>query len=102
MFKGIEKHSTPVSGNVKIDSFILTESGRKMSLATYDGIVMITLLACTETTPSGVSYTNTYPLPSDFVMLVSFQESLTLLPKLQMKEVQNRMEVRTSTIIPDQ
>jgi len=45
MFKGIEKHSTPVSGNVKIDSFILTESGRKMSLATYDGIVMTTLLA---------------------------------------------------------
>uniref|UniRef100_A0A0A9CQE3 PPOC n=1 Tax=Arundo donax TaxID=35708 RepID=A0A0A9CQE3_ARUDO len=53
-----------------------------MSLATYDGMVMTTLLACTETTPSGVSYTNAYPLLSDFVMLISFHESLTLLPKL--------------------
>jgi hypothetical protein len=26
-------------------NFILTESGRNMSLATYDGMVMITLLA---------------------------------------------------------
>ena len=42
-----------------------------MLLATYDGMVMITLLAFTETTPSGVSYSKTYPLPSDFVMLVS-------------------------------
>jgi hypothetical protein len=64
----------------------LTESGRKISLAIYDGMVMITLLACTETIPSGVSYANTYPWLSDFVMLVSFHESLTLLPNLEMKE----------------
>lgn len=47
---------------------------------------MTTLLVLTETNPSGVSYVKVYPPPSNFFMLESFQDSLTLLPNLKTKE----------------
>lgn len=48
---------------------------------------MTTVLLCTETTPSGVSYVRQYSPLSSLLILESFQDSFTLLPNLP-KETQ--------------